>query len=200
MKKFIAFAVMLCAVIVSSTATAATMANWVFVKDCKVRIPYVPKYTEDPADVYQRMFDKYILQGKNSRIANFLAERYAREYKRKYDAEQLKLQEPDIYKLWSYYIDTNSVAADQTADGSVAFHVVVKDVCTDVGREMLAAYFRENKKPVPAGLEKLSFIVKMVHFKSPDGITKYYAIRGLVAFTTDGAQIQDFALSNAPLN
>ena len=69
----------------------------------------------------------------SSKIASRLAERDARKYQRKYDAEQLMLRAPDIYKLWSSYIDTNSVAAD----GSVAFHVVVKDVYTDAGRQIL---------------------------------------------------------------
>lgn len=200
MKKLIALAVMFCAVMISATAAAATMANWVFVKDYTITVPYVPKYTVTPDQFFNDNYLALVGEGKSAREAKRIAGRRTQDYEANWEAEQNKLNTSNTYKLFSYYIDANSVAVDQTADESIAFHVVVKEVCTDAGRVILTNYLRENKKPVPAGLEKLSFTVKMIHFKSPDGITKYSAISNCVAFTLDGAQIAELALSNAPLN
>lgn len=198
MKKFVALVVLVCAVMISSTTSAATMANWIFVKNVTLTAPYVPKYTKTPEQYYEDSRLLWFAKTGSASRSKRLAEQDARQYEADYEAEQIRLQTPLTYKL-SSYIDTNSVVAEQTADNGVAFCVLMKEVYSPSAGIYWAEYLKDNKKPVPEGLETLSFIVQKIHFKSPDGITKYYATSDSVAFTSSGTQIKDLALSNAPL-
>lgn len=206
MKKFIVLVVLFCAVMISSTTSAATMANWVFVNDFTVTIPYVPKCTRTPDQYFDDEYMALIGEGKSANDAKRIAGNRARRYADDYEREQRKLQLPNTYKLWSYYIDTNSIEHDEPSslvdilENVLVFHVQVRRIFTASGREAMGYYFQQNGAPVPAGLENLSFMIEEIHFKSPDGITKYYATSDCVAFTSDGTQIKELTMSNAQLN
>ena len=198
MKKFVALVVLLCAVMISSTTSAATMANWIFVKDFTLTVPYIPKCTKTPDQFYEQRYGDLLSQGLRPSMARHIAGQDARKYEAEYEAEQIRLQTPLTYKL-SSYIDTNSVVDEKSAENAVAFCVLVKEVYSPSAGIYISACLKENNKPVPEGLETLSFVVRKIHFKSLDGITKYYAMSDCVAFTSFGKQINELALSNAPL-
>lgn len=180
------------------------MANWVFVKDRMFSIPLNSTYYSRTPDQYYQ--DEYMLltvKGYSVREAKRIAEELAQRYQADREAEQRKNRYLSRQPALSYYINTNSIERNRDSIVGIlenTFHAQVKITFSPLGQNALIAYLREKNKPVPAGLEKLSFIVETVHFKSPDGITKYYAISDRVAFTSNGAQIAELALSNAPLN
>ena len=198
MKKFIALVVLLCAVMVSSTASAANMPKWEFVQDQMVVIPPNPLYSLTPQEYYQLEFEKGIMNGLSARRARRLAERSILSYQAKYEAERLRTMYPQ--KGASIYIDLNSIGVDQTNEGGVAFHVLVRYDYTPSGREVFIASYKNNGKTVPSGLEQLSYIVALLHFKSTNGITKYCAISDSISLTTEGKNIESLTLSNVPLS
>lgn len=201
MKKFIALIVVLCAVMISSTAAAATtMANWKFVKDDTFILPPNPRYSMTPEQFWQSEYDRQIMSGASPDTADRRASRAVIDYKPNWLAEQQRLANPQPQKTASIYIDLNSIGVDQTNEGGVAFHVVVRYDYTAFGRELLIADLKSKGKSVPADLEKISFIVSVFHFKSTNGITKYCALTDSMAFTYEGNTIEYFTLSNVPIS
>ena len=197
MKKICALVVVLFAVMISSTASAATMPDWKLVKEETAIASPNPKYNLTPYQYYQQQYNDLRKLGYSVSIAKEAAGNLAREYQAEREAELSKNIYSQPQKKSSFYIDLNSIAAEQS-NGGVAFQVVVKQVYTPFGRNIYINSFRKIGAAVPAGIEKLSFVVAKVHFKSTNGITKYFTISDRVAFTTDGNPINSTVLSNAP--
>lgn len=197
-KKFIALIVVLCAVMISSSASAETTFNWKLVKDAVGTIPINPKYNLTPEQYYNKKYLEGIGRGMSPRRARKVAELLAIDYQAEWEAERLR--NTTSATLYSIFIDLNSIVAEQNGEGGVAFRVLIAQTYTAFGREAYIAELRQKGSTVPAGIEKLSTIIAKVHFKSPNGMIKYCAVTDLTAYTTDGNPIQAVNFSNAPLN
>lgn len=105
MKKFIVLVVMLCAVIMSSTASATTMPNWKLVKEETAAISPNPKYNLTPNQYYEQQYARALTKGLSRKDAKSVAGKQAREYQAGWNAELLKNMYSQPQKTSSFQID-----------------------------------------------------------------------------------------------
>ena len=119
-----------------------------------------------------------------------------KKYRADWKVEQLKSLYAEPQKTRTIYIDRKSVSVDWNRTSGVAFKVRVREVYTPFGRNVYIADLRKKGEVIPDKLKDLSYVVATVHFKSTDGITKYYTITDAESFTTEGKFIEDISYSS----
>ena len=198
MKKIIVLVAVIFAVMISSTVSAA-VPNWQLVKEYTARVQPDPKYKLTPDQYYSEKYVQALSEGFSEYQSACFAKNLTKKYRANWKVEHLKSLYAEPQKTRTIYIDSNSVSAEWNKTSGVAFKVQVREVYTPFGRNIYITDLRKKGEVIPEKLKSLSYVVALIHFKSIDGVTKYYAITDTSCFTTDGKFIEDNSFSSAPL-